>query len=101
MTALSYLRFSILTSFNQPLGFRSSTMVGVLLSRTSVSSQPFAVTAIIFVVPLSAFNQVLDESEYSFVLETSFIAHRYHRSLREQTGESQSLVTQVEPDEIG
>lgn len=45
------------------------------------------VTAIIFIVPLSAFNQVLDESEYSFVLETSS-AHRYRRHLREQTSES-------------
>ena len=52
-----------------------------------IFSQPSKVTVIIFVVPLSAFNQVLDESEFSFVLEMSRMTHRHHRYLREQTRE--------------
>jgi hypothetical protein len=54
-------------------------MVSVQLSRISlISLHRFQVTVIIFIVPLSAFNQVLDEGVFYLVLKTTPVAHRHH-----------------------
>ena len=50
-------------------------------------------TVIIFIVPLSAFNQVLDESGFFLVLKTSRVAHHNYRHIREQASESCTVVT--------
>ena len=72
-------QFFIPTPSQQPPGFLTLTMVSVQLSRISIISlHQFQVTVIIFIVPLSAFNQVLDEGVFYLVLEMTPFAHRHH-----------------------